>query len=191
MNEFDYFAHALAGKALPASATPPTTPLVGSVAPVTAAVIAKPKLILATVNWTQGGSPRFSESKSAVFELDDRSARALRVIHDQLDKYVNRKGIRTIYLRMANGNGEHAPHLCHFKIEAALQLVCGLDLLFVNTLSVGAWVRRCEPVMPATKGLDVGRRWEAKLHAAVEAALFVNEHFNNERYFKDGSARRD
>lgn len=191
MDEFDYFAHALAGKALPERTAPPTTRLLGPGKPVTAAVISKPKLIMATVNWSSSGSPRFNESKSAMFNLEDRSARALRELLNNLDDYVSRKGIRTIYLRTAYGSGEHAPHLCHFKIESALQLVGGLDLFFVNTLSVGAWVRRCEPAMPATRSLEVGRRWEPKLHAAIEAALFVNFNSDSERYFKDGSARRD
>lgn len=191
MDDFSYFAHAFAGKAPPVRAESPSAWRSGSDEPVTAAVISKPKLIVATVYWTASGSPRFSESKSALFELEDRSARALRDVFHQLEKFVKKTRVRTIYLRSSSAAGEHAPHLCHFKIEAAIQLLAGLDLLFVNTLSVSAWARRHDPQMPATDGLKLGRRWDDKLEAALETALFVNHNLGTSRYFSDGSARRD
>lgn len=165
-------------------------PMIDPYGSITAAIIAKPRLFVLTVAGAGTPNPRVEPRKSACFELEDRSARALRVLRASLHRFTTRARIGRLFLRVASDAGNHAPHPWHFKIEAMLQLAEALDITFVNTHSIRAWIERVEPDLPPFEPLVSGARWLQPQQRCLEAALFTAANADVPRYFTDG-VRRD
>lgn len=172
--------------------TPPDFDSVARKAPkvITAGVISKPKLVLVTMRFPARGLPQVDVTRSSTFELEDRSARAVQNFSRQAKSFVGKQQISQVYLRTKSERGEYVGHAWNFKMEAVLQLVPGLELTFVNTNSIGAWIRRQELGIGLFDHPPLASWSEGHLKAA-EAALFVAEHYGRPRYFSDGSACHD
>lgn len=157
---------------------------------VTGAVISKPKLLLASVAHPAFARCSFDSSRSQVFELSDRSARSLERLRAAVSRFAERRRIRRVFLRSQSEQGKYPGHPLSFKIEAALQLVPDLEVTFVSSQSIGAWVRRVKPAVPEGDR-NLGAIWAAKQCQAIETALFVARNFDKQQVFSDGSADRD
>lgn len=172
------------GHPLPPMEAPDTKGLVA------AAVIAKPRLVLATVQHPRNALCRFDEDRSRMFELPDRSARSITGLVSALSRFVQSRQISQVFLRSSSERGKYPGHALNFKIEAALQMVPGLQVTFVSSQSVGAWVRREHPAVPeGDRGL--GAIWTDKQRQAIETALFAARNFERRECFSDGSADDD
>lgn len=157
---------------------------------VTAAVITKPKLLLATVEHPAHARCRFDEQRSRIFELPDRSARSIQGLANAVARFVADQRITQVFLRSQSERGKFPGHPLNFKIEAALQMAPGLQVTFVNQQGIGAWVRREDPVVPAGEP-GLGAYWPEKQRLAIETALFVARNYDNPKCFSDGSADHD
>lgn len=157
---------------------------------VTAAVITKPKLLLATVEHPAHARCRFDEQRSRIFELPDRSARSIQGLANAVARFVADQRITQVFLRSQSERGKYPGHPLNFKIEAALQMAPGLQVTFVNQQGIGAWVRREDPMVPAGDP-GLGTYWTEKQRLAIETALFVARNYDNPKCFSDGSADHD
>lgn len=157
---------------------------------VTAAIISQPALVLATIEDPLLTRRRLVEKRSRMFELIDRSKLSIMALSNELTRFVQKQGIDEIFLRSHSEKGKYPGKPFNFKIEAALQLVPGLQVTFVNTQSVSAWVQRENPAVPeGDHGLRA--RWFERQRQAIEAALFVAHNHANPKFFSDGSAADD
>lgn len=182
-SDYEFFAALVRGEADAGNA------IIEPHACVAAVVIAKPMLFVMSVEAAGMQRAAVNQRKSQAFELADRSASALRMLQVGVARFVGRAGIERLFLRASSDAGNHTPHAWNFKIEAALQLIDQVSVTFVNTQSVGAWVRRDEPQMPAFNPLIPGARWRDAQVRCLETALFVGAHSREARYFTDGSKR--
>lgn len=157
---------------------------------VSAAVITKPMLVLATVEHPALDRCRLDENRSRRFELIDRSARSMKGLVEAMTRFIHGWQIGEVFLRSHSERGKYPGHPVNFKIEAALQMVPGLTVTFVNTHSIAAWVRRQDPVIPPGEP-DLGAALTAKQRLAIETALFVSRNYTNPKLFSDGSADDD
>lgn len=170
----------------------PVPPPKGCLEPltVTAGIISAPRIVMATLRCLPGRQPRLVEQASCSFELSDRSAGAVLRLSKELGKFVRQRKVSEVYLRAHSERGKFAGHATNFKIEAVLQLVPGLHVTFVNTSSVGAWVKREDPRLPEPCQ-GQGGRWLEKQRLAIEAAMFVAMGPGTGSAFSDGSGRHD
>jgi len=157
---------------------------------VTGAVISKPKLILASVAHPAFAWCSFDSKRSQVFELPDRSARSLERLRSAVCRFVEKRRLRQVFLRSQSERGKYPGHPLNFKIEAALQMVPDLQVTFVSSQSIGAWVRRQDPAVPEGES-GLGAVWAEKQRQAIETALFVARNFEKRNCFSDGSADHD
>lgn len=152
---------------------------------VTAGVISKDRLIVVSTKSGGRHPVRLDPARSKVFNLQDRSGRAVMVLAREIGSFFRAGAISQLFLRSRTERGKYPGHPLAFKIEAILQLVPGLQVSFVSSHSIRAWVKREEPTIP--QGLeDRGAYWNAKEGLATEAALFVAANRENPRYFSDG-----
>jgi hypothetical protein len=155
---------------------------------VSAAVISKPRLVVVTVAWGSCGQPKVVVARSGAFDLADRSSRSIELLHHRATAFFKKQRIDKLYLRAKSADGQYVGHPLNFKIETVLQMVPGLTLTFVDTQSVGGWVRREEPYIPAAP-LSLGTFWETKQKLALETALFLPENMDHARAFSEGTER--
>ncbi len=157
---------------------------------VAAAVISKPKLVLATVQYPAHARCQFDDDRSRIFELPDRSARSVTGLVGALTRFVKDRQITQVFLRSQSGRGKYPGHPLNFKIEAALQMVPDLQVTFVSSQSISAWVRRQDPAVPEGES-GLGAVWTEKQRQAIETALFTARNFDRQNCFSDGSADHD
>jgi len=155
-------------------------------ATVTAAVISKPRLLVVTVDVSARGGPKVDQGRSRAFELADRSAFAIRNLRREISGFFQRQRIDRVYLRAKSADGQFIGHPWNYKIETVLQLEPGLELTFVDTNSIGAWVLRTEPELPDSP-FSLGAACDAKQRQAIQAAVFVAQNPDHTRAFSDGS----
>lgn len=168
------------GRKVPA----PTAPDTGGF--LVGAVIKKPYLILAGVKSPSRPDCSFDARRSNIFELSNRSAAAVSALHTEVTRFVQARRIERIFLRASTVNGKFTGHPLNFKIEAALQMVPALEVTFVTSASVSAWIRGADPEVPdADEGL--GAALAAKQRQAIETALFTAHNYGRTKCFCDGS----
>lgn len=156
---------------------------------VTAAVISKPKLVLASVQTADSGSVMLDVARSRIFELNSRSASAVQRLARETGTFVNSAGIDRIYLRSQSADGKYAGHPFNFKIETILQMDPDLGVEFVHTNRISAWVRKAGSVnIMGAQNLcarDAGLQVKA-----IETALFVSAanwpHSSSDGHWDDG-----
>lgn len=140
---------------------------------VTAAVISKPKLVLASVHTADSGSIMLDVARSRIFELNSRSASAVQRLARETGAFVNSAGIDRIYLRSQSADGKYVGHPLNFKIETILQMDPNLAVEFVHTNIISAWVRKTGSVNIMC-GQSLCARDAALQIKAIETALFVS-----------------
>jgi hypothetical protein len=151
---------------------------------VTAAIIAKPNLIVVSVDMGARNGPEFQRTRSRVFRLVDSSASSLRSFDGEVRRFVVAAKIRDLYLRTSiSERGTYTPHACHSQIETVLQLVTEMDVFFIHDASVRTWVGHNEPPLPTVPSLELGQYWETKRERALETALFVAHNALEDRFF--------
>lgn len=150
------------------------------------AVITKPYLILACVKSPSRPDCSFDARRSNIFELSNRSAAAVSALHAEVTRFVQAHRIGRLFLRASTVNGKFTGHPLNFKIEAALQMVPWLQVTFVTSASVSAWVRGADPVVPDAEDV-LCAVLAAKQRQAIETALFAAHNYGRPRCFWDGS----
>lgn len=154
----------------------------------TAAVISKPKLVIASVWPDDCGGAILDVSRSKIFELGCRSSSAAQRLARETRAFVTATEIDRIYLRSMSADGKYAGHPFNFKIEAILQMDPHLDVEFVHTNSVSAWVRQNGAVNIAD-GQNLCARDAGLQVKAIETALFVSA--TNWRHSSSGKQLED
>lgn len=123
------------------------------------------------------------------FEVEElRTSQSLilqiRRLAEETAKFADTAGISQIYLRSQSESGKYPGHAFNFKIEAIVQINPDIELTFVNTNSVNAWLRREGAVQIAgTPGLRA--REKGLQLKAIETALFAGA-TQSSRSFSDG-----
>lgn len=156
---------------------------------VTAGIISKPRLVLVTVRFGGRNGPEVVAAASQCFEIADRSARSVQRLSREVTSFVSRQGIESVYLRAHGEDGKYPGHPLNFKLETVLQLMPKLLVTFVNSSSISAWVNRTDPSLPTVPYPFPEAYWRKKQELALEAALWVPEHYHQTKYFWDGSSR--
>lgn len=154
---------------------------------VTAGVISKPYLAAITLRSRANGMWVVDARRSRCLRLMDRSASAIRLLSRQISNFTSKAQIDGIVLRVGAPDGERTGSGLNFKTEAALQLTSGLEVRFVHTNRVRAWVNKLTDDLPELPDFGLPRNRQGFQVNALETALYVAQHWGKRDKFNDGS----
>ena len=156
---------------------------------VTGAVVVIPKLFIVTLEATECAGFIPCPQQSGIWEYTGRSQSAVRLLFDELQRFIAASGIKRVVLRAGGDKGQYLAGPPAFKIETMLQLIPDLAVDIICARSISSWINRVDPALPAPSA-DIGKKQRHNgEQRAIETAGFAALHDGDARYFpEEGSA---